>query len=248
MIQMLNGSGHPCAALSVSAASALPQVLALYSGARAEARAWHSDAALSLAQVSSEYHSGYYSITFLFVSPSARETLSLVGSQFGGLVGKLDGNTVATPLPSHFVDLAAAVQAAQRAGMEGAIDSATLTVWGAPGGPRLPAWLLHSPESRLRTFLIGALDGRAYPVGEYSYPVQGNDEQIQAMRQAVRQSIPTTHARSIQRDSCGFSGVVPMSARLAPWAPCNQAAVMRVFRQADSNYMMWRADKRPTED
>jgi hypothetical protein len=189
MIQIVNGYGYRCAMPSArtAAAASLPAFRQLYQRALGEARAWHGDAALTYAQVSRLDHPGYFTTSFLFVSPATHETLSLVSAQDGGIGGKLDAATKARPLPANFIDLSAAVEDARRAGMQGAVDNATLTVWQGKGGPQLAGWMLHAPENRAGTFLIGALDGRAYPVGEYTYPVEANDAQLRAMHQAAPQ-------------------------------------------------------------
>lgn len=247
MIQIVNGYGYRCAMPSAkAAASALPEIRPLYAGALAEAQVWQRDAALTYAQVSDIAHPGYYTISFLFVSPSARETLSLVSSARGGLVGKLDSSAEAVPLPEGFIDVTAAVAAAHRAGLQGDIDTATLTVWQRPGGAPLPGWLLHAPANRTDTFLIGAIDGRAYPVDQYTYLTERDDEQIRAIQQAMRQNAAASPPSSQQGDPCSGTSMVPMSERLAPWTPCNEAAVRRLYQQSNSNYMMWRAGLRPT--
>jgi hypothetical protein len=247
MIQIVNGYGYRCAMPSANtAAAALPEIRRLYQGALAEARLWHGDAALTYAEVSSLAHPGYYTISFLFVSPSARETLSLVSSAQGGLAGKMGNNAKTEPLPSSFLDLAAAVGDAHRAGMRGAIDNATLTVWQRPGGTPLPGWLLHTPDDRTATFLIGALDGRAYPVGQYTYLTERDDQQIRAIQQAMRQSAPASQPQSQHGDPCSGTSMMPMYERLNPWIPCNEAAVRRVFQQSASNYDLWQRGLRPT--
>jgi hypothetical protein len=243
MIQMLNGYGYHCAAPSAQAAAApaLPDMRALYAGALEEARAWQSDAVLTLAQASNQAHPGYYTVTFLFISPSARQALSLDSAQMGGPIAPLTGNAAPAVLPGNFVNLAAAVTAAQRAGLKGAIDSATLTIWQGPGGPPLPGWLLHAPQNGFETFLVGALDGKLYPVSRYSHPVEGNDQQIRAMQSAANHA--AAPPPSAQRgNSCGGAQ------RFNWFSPCNHAALMNLYRQSNSNYDMWKAGKRATPD
>ncbi len=206
MIQIVNSYGYRCAMPSANTAAAapLPAFRQLYQRALGEARAWHGDAALTYAQVSRLDHPGYYTTSFLFVSPSAHQTLSLVSAQDGGIGGKLDAATKTLPLPANFIDLAAAVDAAHRAGMSGAIDNASLSVWQGKGGPQLPGWLLHAPDDRTATFLIGALDGRAYPVGQYTYPVEAEDARIRALHQAAPQ--PSSQPASGRSCSTALSG------------------------------------------
>ena len=206
MIQIVNGSGYRCAMPSASAAApTLPAFRPLYKRALAEARQWHGDAVLTYAQASDRDHPGYFAVGFLFVSPSAHETLSLANSQDSGTAGKLGAATKGQPLPPNFLDLAAAVDAAHRAGMQGAIDNATLTVWQGKGGPQLAGWLLHAPASGSDTFLIGALDGRAYPVSRYTYPVEAEDEQNQPPRRTEAQSSgPQASSRSCSTALSGF--------------------------------------------
>src|SRR6185437_16603523 len=184
----------------------------------------------------------------LFVSRSARQVLSLVDSQLGGPVRKLTGRTDPTPLPGGFVSLAAAVEQAHRAGMKGAIDNATLTIWQGSGGSRLPGWLLHAPASSFQTFLIGALDGKLYPVSRYSYPVQGNDQQIRAMRQSASRPPSSAAPRPQRGNPCSSSGMASMSERLSWFTPCNQAALRNLYRQSSSNYDVWMQGKRATPD
>ena len=206
MIQIVNNYGYHCSmpGAKTAAATTLPAFRQLYQRALADARVWHGDAELTYAQVSNLSHPGYYTTSFLFVSPSAHETLSLVNSRDGGITGKLSAAPKTLPLPPNFVDLAAAVEDAHRAGLRGAIDNATLTIWQGKGGPQLAGWLLHAPENPVGTFLIGALDGRAYPVSEYTYPVEANDEQIQATHQTGPQ--PSGQRTSSRGCSTALSG------------------------------------------
>ena len=73
------------------------------------------------------------------------------------------------------------------------------------GGPQLAGWLLHAPASGSDTFLIGALDGRAYPVSRYTYPVEAEDEQNQPPRRTEAQSSgPQASSRSCSTALSGF--------------------------------------------
>jgi len=251
MIQMVNGYGYHCVMPSAqqirNTPNPLPDIHQLYAGALREARAWRSDAVLTYAQISDQTHPGYYSTSFLFVSRSARQVLSLASAQFGGPTGPLAHNTEAAPLPENFVSLSSAVEQAHRAGMKGAMDDARLAVWQGRAG-RLPGWLLHSPENALQTYLIGAIDGRAYPVSQYSYPVQGNDQQIQAMRQQASPYQSSPSAPAPRGNPCASSGMTSMAQRMNWFTPCNQAALQGLYRQSNSNYDMWMAGKRATPD
>ena len=252
MIQMVNGYGYHCAAPGTERArkgtATLPDVRELYAGALEEARSWRNDAVLTYAQVSSQAHAGYYATTFVFASAEARQVLSLNSSQMGGPVSPLNNRTYDTPLPGNFVNLGAAVEQAHRAGMKGAIDNATLATWQGPGGPQLPGWLLHAPENSFQTFLIGALDGKTYPVSRYSYPVQGNDRQLRAVQQSIadRSSSSSVTPQAQRGNPCSSSGMVSMSQRMNWFTPCNQAALQRLYRQSNANYDLWTQGKRAT--
>jgi len=100
----------------------------------------------------------------------------------------------------------------------------------------------RSSIRKARGELVGALDGKIYPVSRYSHPVKGNDQQIRAMQSAANHASALPPPAQPGNNSCGGAQ------RFNWFSPCNHAALMNLYRQSNSNYDMWKAGKRATPD
>jgi hypothetical protein len=106
-----------------SASSGIPQKA---SSAMNKARAWHSDAVLVSVEVT-DYHTGNLILRFSFYSPSNSTGLWITGDSMLPVNGEV--NWSKQPIPPDFIDLPPALTQAQKMGMQGAMDHATLQFW-----------------------------------------------------------------------------------------------------------------------
>ena len=137
-----------------------------------DARKWRSDAALTqieaqLPAAATTADGQQYEVNYAFRSPSDGAGLSvLTGVQGGPRYLKLPavGKASLRALPDTFVDLPAALAAAQQAGMFGQLRDAKLSI--ALGGSHngQPTWMIKPTDSdQFRVYYIDALSGKPLP-------------------------------------------------------------------------------------
>ncbi|MGH7077393.1 MAG: hypothetical protein ACREFU_04775 [Acetobacteraceae bacterium] len=215
MLQIMQGTGHPCAPLSASEAEAArkasrPDVGVMAAEALAYARRWHDDAVLTFVDVETDPNM----ITFTLVSQSARKVLQLNDGSPGGITSDLRGNTIDLPLPHGFIDLSKAIDVAHAHGMRGDLNRATLRVYRAPDGQPLAAWLITAQhDADFHAWLVGALDGKLYADSRYLEPIDGNDAQLRALAAMLAPKPPPAPSRGTY---------CTMSQRLNIYDPCGK--------------------------
>ena len=158
----------------------------LASAALKEARQWKPDAALTLIQAEN-YSGREFDIALTFVSLKARQVMTMVGSQYGGLISALAGNTSTAPLPDRFIDLPRAVATARQGGMQGPVSRAILCVWHEASRQAVTAWVITPANVAVsRVFNIDAVTGASYRASDLFGPMPANDQQLRDAIQRVK--------------------------------------------------------------
>lgn len=211
MIQILGGMGHPCAPLSPSARQAaqqnrLPDLREMAINALVHARELQPDAQLTFVQVTANGTFG-----FILVSPQSRKVMQLSDGSPDAVISAMNTSTIDLPLPHGFMDIAAALQAAHSAGMQGVMEHATLMVYRGRDGKPFAGWLI-APQNRTGPWLIGALDGKPHAISDYLPQDHANDVALRAVATAAA---PRTQPQ--RKFSC-----TTMADHLNPFSPCSR--------------------------
>lgn len=175
-----------------------PTVVDFARAALEDARHWQADARLVAIAVQnwSQYpyavatgHPYDYGLTF--VSPQSRlALLTSYAASYTDQVASAD-RIFKLPLPDRFIDLPAALERAQRDGMNGPMDHALLAVWQPRGRPAVAAWVIapqrFNPNHPVE--IVEATTGRILAPNEISDGVPGSDAQIARAFEAMRQAL-----------------------------------------------------------